>query len=96
MSKYINEQGYSLINVDDEYIIIDKQEQGLECHLFTEELMTKFINAGYTLDRNGHRKSIGSCVKCGQSLYEGNRVKVRDYYECPKCNNFWSREDIVN
>ncbi len=96
MLKYENEVGDILIVVDEEYIIFDTQDMDLRCEFYDEKAFQKYLDSGYKLSKDNEEKSlIGNCT-CKNKIYETNRIKVRDYFECPRCGKVSTRNDLIN
>lgn len=96
MQRYENALGDAMIVVDEEYIIFDKQDLQPTCILYDEIILQKYKDAGYKLKEDERKNSLVGYCKCKQPLYETNRIKVRDYFECPYCNNISARNDLIN
>ena len=99
MIKYMNSIGEIVLVVeadDTSYIIFDNQEDEPQCTLFDEHILQKYIDNGFKLCEDSNEKMrVGDCT-CGCKIFENNRIKVRDYFECPKCNKISSRNDLIN
>lgn len=96
MTRYENDAGDELIVVEEEYIIFDKQDDNLRCELYDEDNFNRYLESGFRLSKNNPRRvEVGLCP-CGNKIYEGNRIKVRDYFKCPKCEEISARNDLYN
>lgn len=96
MEKYENQVGDILIVVNEEYMIFDNQNMELRCEFYDEKNFQKYIDSGFKLSKDNEGKSlIGSCT-CKNKIYEANRIKVRDYFECPRCGKVSTRNDLIN
>lgn len=96
MERYLNEFGDVLVVVEDEYIIYDKHDDAPKCETFDEEVLNKYLASGFKRDRSvDNRVQVGICT-CGSKIFEGNRIKARDYFECAKCQKISTRNDLTN
>ena len=96
MVQYVNEIGDRIIVVEEEYIIFDYNNEKLRCELFDENTLQKYLKAGFKrMNGDDTRTVIGICA-CGNKIYDGNRIKVRDYFDCPRCQRVSTRNDLYN
>lgn len=96
MTIYENQLGNKMIVVNEEYIIFDNEDTQLSVELYDETNFTKYIDSGFKLSNENEEKSLVGNCKCKRKIYENNRIKVRDYFECPSCGTISSRNDLIN
>ncbi len=99
MTKYTNSIGELVLVIESDeanYIIFDDQESEPKCMIYDEHALQKFIDAGFKQCPDSNEQfRVGNC-SCGLKLFESNRIKARDYFECPKCKKINSRNDLIN
>ena len=85
-----------MLVIEDEYIIFDRHDLKPKCEMYDENLVQKHIDAGYKVIEDDKKNSLVGYCRCKTPLYETNRIKVRDYFECPRCNSISTRNDLFN
>ena len=64
--------------------------------MYDETAFQKYIDNGYKKSSDNDEKSLVGYCACNSKLFENNRIKVRDYFECPKCGRISTRNDLLN
>ena len=94
--RYENSIGDLMLVINEEYIIFDRHDLAPKCEMYDETAFQKYIDNGYKKSSDNDEKSLVGYCACNSKLFENNRIKVRDYFECPKCGKISTRNDLLN
>ena len=95
ITKYENAIGDIMLVINEDYIIIDKQSLAPSCYIYDEPTFKRYIDGGFHLSKDNSDLALVGICSCGMKIYENNRIKVRDYFECPHCKKANTRNDFM-